>query len=299
MSHELSRQAAGAISAFDPLDVDLQRVGMARPGGWSRVSSHTALLLLTGMALGPQGLTVLTPALLELLEPAVPVALALVGVTAVLGSVAHSTVSRRPPVLSSLLIVGVGLNLALQDDGVTGLIAVTQAAAIAILLAGAGWILCAPGSSVDERRVFSIATVLLLGGVADYRSVSGLLLGWVAAGTWRLAGTTDLDGIRRDVAYVEHPIMALLLVTAGAHVIFSWQVAMIAGIAAVILFLAVRLLRDRPIARLGGVPFATFAVALAMDASRLDPRLTIVLSVIALNAVMFDLFLRAASEGPA
>jgi hypothetical protein len=266
------------------------------------LSAQSALLLVTGMALGPQGLALLTPAVLELLQPAVPVALAVFGLTAVFGSGAHASVSRRPPPLSSALIVGVGLLLAIGQSGVNGLIGVTQAAAIAVLLAGAGWVLCSPGASADERRVFSIATTLLLGGVADYRSISALLLGWVAASAWRLV-PTDLEGARLDIAYVEHPVTALLLVTAGARVIFSWQVAVIAGTTITMLLLALRLLRSRRDAwfELGGtaVAPATFAVALAMDASRLEPRLTMLLSIVAVTAVMFDMFLGAAREEPA
>src|SRR5688500_11964110 len=75
----------------DPIDAQLSRLGVApapenapaswhaRLGlGWS--SGGWLILLLIGAALGPSGLEVLTPRVLSAIDPAVPVALAALGV---------------------------------------------------------------------------------------------------------------------------------------------------------------------------------------------------------------------------
>ena len=47
---------------------------------WSATSAPVALLLAAGIACGPQGMNLLSPAALALLDPVVPVALAALGV---------------------------------------------------------------------------------------------------------------------------------------------------------------------------------------------------------------------------
>lgn len=250
------------------------------------------LLLLTGVVLGPQGLAVLTPEVIEVLRPAVAVALAVLGVTIVFGRGAYGSVWRTH--LPSMLIVAGALALALlHRDRVEAMAVAGQATGIAILLAGAGWMLSSARAGNDERRVFAIAVLLLLGGVADYLSVSALLLGWIAATTWRLMPAKGLADVRLDAAYVQHPTTALLLITAGARAEVSWSVALMAG-AGCAFALAILLVvgRQRHVAggEFYGVPLApaAFAVALVMDASRLDPRLGVVLSVVVLSVSAFD-----------
>jgi hypothetical protein len=293
------------VTAYDPLDLQMQRLGVPRRSTWSKVSSRAALLLVTGVALGPEGLAVLTPEILAVIQPAIPVALAVLGVTAVFESPEHGAFSRRAFLLSSTAILATGLATALRQRApVDALEMVGQAALIAILLAGAGWILSSRGASDQERQVFSIATLLLIGGVADYLSVSGLLLGWVAAGAWRLLRTTGAAEVRLDAAYVQHPVMALLLVTAGAQVLFSWQIALVAVSSVCLVFAGILVLRrHRPaiIVMFDRLPLApaAFTVALAMDAVRLDQGLTAMLSVVVLAAASLDVLSGAASEDPA
>ena len=293
MRRESSGTPELAAAEYDPLDLHLQRLGVSSGSAWSKVSSQGALLLLTGIALGPQGLAILTPAILELLQPAIPVALAGLGVTAVFGSAEGGRVSRRSSVVTSAVILVVGVTLALQQRAVIeGLTMVIQATSIALLVAGAGWDLSSRGHGDEERRVFAIATLLLLGGVAEYLSVSALLLGWAAAGAWRLL-RKERDLVRLDAAYVQHPVTALLLVMAGAGVIFSWQTVALAALTAGVVLALVTLLRRRrggSAVRFDGspLPLATFAVAVAMDASRLDGRLAAMLSIVVLAASIFD-----------
>lgn len=92
-----------------------------------------------------------------------------------------------------------------------------QFAGIALLVAGAGWLLQARAHTTDEQRVSTFASVLLLGGAADYLSMSALLAGALAAACWRLASPAVREHIRRDVAYVTDSLLALVLILAGAH----------------------------------------------------------------------------------
>ena len=62
---------------------------------WSATSAPVALLLTAGIALGPQGINLLSPATLTLLDPVVPVALAAFGVLVGLGVSDRRTDDRR------------------------------------------------------------------------------------------------------------------------------------------------------------------------------------------------------------
>jgi hypothetical protein len=252
------------------------------------------LLLLTGIVLGPQGLAVLTPGVIELLRPAVAVALAVLGVTMVFGAGTYGSVWRTR--LPSMVILAGALSLALlHRNAAEAMTVAAQAAGIAILLAGAGWLLSSARAGSDERRrVFAIAILLLLGGVADYLSVSALLLGWIAATAWRLLPAKGLSDVRLDTGYVQHPTTALLLITAGAMAQVSWRATLIA-IAACAIALAVFLIVRQHQHAFGtfsfrGVPPAPAAivVALLMDAARLEPRLAIALSAVVLAVSAFD-----------
>jgi hypothetical protein len=258
------------------------------------------LLLLTGIVLGPQGLAVLTPEVIEVLRPAVAVALAVLGVTMVFGPGAYGSVWRTH--LPSMLIFAGALSLALlHRNAVEAMAVAAQAAGIAILLAGAGWMLSSARAGNDERGVFAIAVLLLLGGVADYLSVSALLLGWIAATAWRLMPAKGLADVRLDAAYVQHPTTALLLITAGARAQVSWPVTLIAAAGcAVALAVLLVLRRQRSLDGLsfGGAPLApaAFVVALVVDAARVEPRLAMALSAVVLAVSAFDIVSGLARE---
>lgn len=252
----------------------------------SRVSV-ALLALLVGVALGPHGLGLLSPAVLSFLDPAMPVALVALGLLIGLGfrtyrsgegrlfaaasaeaaltttvvlagmlfvapgwsasgglpfwflalvvgvcAASSSTMfpARRPGADSALarivdlddvlpIVVG-GLALALLRDPSPGaaLWLSVQACAVALVIATAGWLLLARSSSETEQRVFAIALLLLLGGAADYLSVSALLSGLVAGMFLEYAGGPARDSVRRDVLYFQHPLLVLVLVVTGARV---------------------------------------------------------------------------------
>jgi hypothetical protein len=87
---------------------------------------------------------------------------------------------------------------------------------VCLAVAAACWLLVSRTSSVTEERVFGIGALLLLGGAAAYLSVSALFAGFVAGVLWRAAGLEVRDRIIRDLGYLQHPVIAMLLIVAGA-----------------------------------------------------------------------------------
>ena len=298
-----------ATTDVDPLDLQLDRLGAAPIRirrrfpwrtrlaiGWATGSFPAVLLLLLGIAFGPEGLGLLTPGVLALIDPAVPVALAAVGVVVGLGiprrapregrlfaaatieslatgalvaggllllapavtdpgvfqgwllaaaaAVCASTSASMPSISAEprgaavrikeldarLPIVAGALLLALaQGDTVAGgLLLAVQACAVALVVAAAGWLLLNDTSSETEQRVFGVAAVLLVGGAADYLSLSAILSGVIAGAFWHVAGGPAREAIGRDIAYMQHPLVVILLLVAGAQVAFSADAAAIA-----------------------------------------------------------------------
>ena len=79
------------------------------------------------------------------------------------------------------------------------------------------WLLLTRASSETDERVFAISALLLVGGVADALSLSALFGGLVAGVFWRYAGGSPRETIRRDVLFVQHPLLVLVLLVAGAR----------------------------------------------------------------------------------
>ncbi len=328
-------------------------------------------LLVTGIVLGPQGLGLLSAGALAALDPALPVALAALGVLAgfdVVASRADTAIARaavleaiavtvavgaglalaagivpdvgvppwpipllggigaasslalpstaqldeRLPRLGTYLVFGVvapmaigGLWLAwVRQQTVIGAVSLTvQAIAIALVLATAAWLLLRRTASATEQRVFAVAATLLVGGAADYLSCSALLSGVVAGALWAGLGGEAREHVLRDVRYARHPLMALVLLVAGARVEPSWPAV---GLAAVYVCLrvGVRLAGAAVVTRaVGGlgpragvslVAPGVFGVAFALNAYRaVGQDLAVALSMVVVGTIAADLFARA------
>lgn len=79
-----------------------------------------------------------------------------------------------------------------------------------------GWLLFERAESVAERGVYVLGTIALTGGTAAYLHVSPLSIGLVAGLFWTLVpGRTDRI-MQDDLGKLQHPLVVLLLVTAGA-----------------------------------------------------------------------------------
>ena len=118
-----------------------------------------------------------------------------------------------------LPIVAGGLMLAWLRAGsfASAGVLVAHAGGVTLALAAAAWLLLTRASSETEERVFAVSALLLVGGVAAALSLSALFGGLVAGLLWRYAGRHPLGTIRRDVLFVQHPLLVLVLLVAGAR----------------------------------------------------------------------------------
>jgi hypothetical protein len=87
---------------------------------------------------------------------------------------------------------------------------------VGVLAGVAGWLLFEHARSGAERGVFVLGVLALLGGGAHYIHCSPLLAGMVAGLAWTLL-PGRADGLARaDVTRFQHPLVLLLLISAGA-----------------------------------------------------------------------------------
>jgi hypothetical protein len=182
--------------------------------------------LLLGVAAGPQGLGLLSPAVLSFLDPAVPVALVAIGV-----AVGLEIRARPDAIVSTGLVAASGAALVLlrEPSAWNAALLIGQSCAIALVIAAAGWLLLARSTSETEQRVFVVALLLLLGGAADVLSLSALLSGFVAAAFLGIVGGPPLEHVRRHLEHLRHPLVVLILVVAGAAVEISLEWLAFAG----------------------------------------------------------------------
>jgi hypothetical protein len=226
-----------------------------------------ALIVLVGSALGPSGLGLLSAGVVESLDPAMPVALAALGVFVGIGLNLRSAGDRRAfaaiSIQASLTmgIVGAGvallvpvwgamleppawfngalLTICTADDLLAVLLGgatlaflrepapaaaamlMLQATSITLVIAAAGWILLSRSAPGTEQRIFVIALLLLLGGASEYLSLSALTAGLVAGFFWEAVGGSTRAAIRRDVMYVQRPLIVLILAVSGARLVLT------------------------------------------------------------------------------
>jgi Kef-type K+ transport system membrane component KefB len=166
-------------------------------------------------------------------------AIAAVASTAGIRSAAHpfaTLISRIGELGTAVAIVLGTLALAwLRHRSPAGSLLMTaELCAIAAMIGLAGWLLAGQTSDDNEQRVFAAGTVLLLGGAAEYLAASALFLGLVAGACWRMMGGAASERMTRDLEYLQHPLVVLLLIIAGAKCEFS--AGAMALVAAYVLF---------------------------------------------------------------
>lgn len=131
-----------------------------------------------------------------------------------------SLVSRLGDLSDLVAIVLGGVALALVREGsiVVALALTLQVSAVALIIGVAGWLLLGHSRSETEQRVYVVALLLLLGGAAEYLSLSALATGLVAGLFWEAVGGPAREAVRRDALHIQHPVLVLVLIVAGAHV---------------------------------------------------------------------------------
>jgi hypothetical protein len=159
-------------------------------------------------------------------------------------------------VLGAWAIAVVG---AAEDGSLAQRLLLTVAAGAATGVAG--WLLFDRAEGAAERAVFVTGAVLLIAGVGVYLGTSPLLSGCIAAVVWvRAPGAADRI-TAADLGALQHPMVSLLLIFAGALIEWNAVVLWVAG-SVVILRLLGKLLASVAVAPMARVSPALLATVL-------------------------------------
>jgi hypothetical protein len=293
-------------------------------------------LIALGAVLGPSGLGILTSQLLALVDPAIPVGLAALGVVAALefraperarsrgtiaitlGLVVGAAVAggmvliavamgvRDVPLLAMAALPGIcafaastrndifpillgALVLAfMEGSAITAAWTTSTAVVVAIGCAVAGWLLLRRPALLNQQSGVTIALLLLVGGAADYVLGPALLAGLAAGLCWRLLGGAVQESVQRDIAHLRQPVLAILLLSAGAHTQLSAAAIALGAIYAVVVASSSRL--GRRVTSAPVVGSNILAVALAVSALRLAlPDVALPFAVVVIGTLLSQL----------
>lgn len=118
-----------------------------------------------------------------------------------------------------IVVGGVALSL-IGNEGRVALLDVALSIGIGLAIAASGWLLF-ERSEGPERDVFVLGTLALLGGAAAYLETSPLLAGMSAGWVWAQAPGQTEQVVATHLRKVQHPLVLILLVTAGASLQLS------------------------------------------------------------------------------
>jgi len=172
---------------------------------------------------------------------------------------------------------------------------------LGLAVGAVGWLLFERAGSGGERAVFVLGTLGLTAGGSAYLHVSPLTTGLVAGLFWTLAPGRGDRIVQEDLAKVQHPLVVLLLLAAGA----LWR-PMPAAIWLLAPYLLFRLagkvagawasarLADASPADLGAylMPPGVLAIAFALNFTQMLPPEAgdTLLSTVAIGTAAFELF---------
>ncbi len=172
---------------------------------------------------------------------------------------------------------------------------------VGLAVGAVGWLLFNRAGSGGERTSFVLGTLGLAGGAAAYLHVSPLTVGLVAGVCWTWAPGQADRVVQEDLGRLQHPLVVLLLVTAGA--LWTPNMAAIWLLAPYLLFrLAGKVAgawASAPLAEVGPADLAAYlmppgvlAVAFALNFRQLLPGASgdILLSTVAMGTAIFELF---------
>lgn len=148
------------------------------------------------------------------------------------GDAPEHRVAMRIADLDDVLPIVVGGAILAMSTGagpVAGLALAALGFVVPLAVAAAGWLLFERADDPAERSVFVIGIVALLGGVAAYLGVSPLLAGMVAGVFWKYSPGRSDAIIRDDLRRIQHPLVVLLLIFAGAAIEISYLALWLAG----------------------------------------------------------------------
>lgn len=134
--------------------------------------------------------------------------------------------------LDDVLPIALGgaiLALSTGRDLATGAMLALLGFVVPLTVALAGWLLFERAHDAAERNVFVIGSTALLGGTAAYLGVSPLFAGMAAGVFWRYSPGHADTIIRDDLRRIQHPLVVLLLIFAGAAMQITYLALWLAG----------------------------------------------------------------------
>ena len=219
------------------------------------------------------------------------------------------------PIVLTTVAVPLMLTESAPGQGIWILIGATVA--IGLTVGAIGWLLFDRAESSAERVVFVLGAMALAGGAAAYLRVSPLAVGLIAGMVWVMAPGLADRVVTEDLGRVQHPLVVLLLLTAGA--LWAPSVTVLWLLAPYILFrLAGKCVGAWATARFLEVragdlaaflmPPGVLAVAFALNVRQILPAEDgqTLISVVAVGTAAFELFAlavvprwrRSAGRGP-
>lgn len=302
-----------ALVRLDPLvSVALAALGVfvglgvaapAQPGEWRLLAAALAAVAVTILIVAPAmhlllaGWAIPMPTDTWIFALVLGVCASASAATRIPGAGPASRVARivdlddAPLVVLGAIVVG----LASAGPLLAGL-ALTVAAGASIGLAG--WLLFERATGEAERAVLVAGAIALLGGVGAYAGTSPLLSGAIAALVWAWTPGHADRLIREDLRKLQHPLVALLLIIAGAAIEWSDFLLWVAA-PLVLLRLAGKLLASALVMRIGGVPAGLVAtvllppgvlgVAVALNVQQVSGSATLLLSAVVVAAAVSEL----------
>jgi hypothetical protein len=307
--------AIAALGVFVGLGLDLRRADEARLLAAASLEAGLTILLVAAGVLAADVLWLHIGSDIWLFALTIGLC-ASASATAVSPADEQPTLATRIGDLDDVLpMLAGGLVLAWMREGsVGGTIWLALAfLIITVAIAAAGWLLVRKTSSESERHVFIAGTLLLLSGAAAHLSQSALTAGLIAGVLWNVLGGPTRERIGGDMRYVQHPLLVLLVLVAGARLTFSVEVL---GFAlAYVICRAIgklagglvlgRILAGHPVRDLGVslIPPGVAGIAFALNvllADRESDRAATLLGIVVLASVASELLsLVARSQEPA
>jgi len=213
--------ALATLGVFVGLALGRLPVANRRVLAWASIEAGATLVLVSVVTL-----TLLSVWRLPLDAPAVATALML-GVAASVSSVGPEEDALDPDRQTASLVadlddvapilVGALVVIGIREPSVGRVLWLAAATVLAGgAVAVAGWLLFEVAHGPAERGVYVIGVLVMLGGTAAYLALSPLLIGLVAGMLWAAAPGHADTIIESDLRKVQHPLIVLLLLTAGA-----------------------------------------------------------------------------------
>jgi hypothetical protein len=281
-----------------------QAPAMPRLAAAASVEALITIIIVAGavfVLLGRWGVPLGTPALLAALALGVSASTSSAPATAQPGDDMHGVATRVADLddLVPILLAGVVIGFA-SPELQPGFRAAVVAILVGLGIGACGWLLFERSEGEGERGVFVLGCLALIGGAAAFAGGSPLLAGMAAGWFWVVAPGQADRLVAKDLRKIEHPLVVLLLITAGASVrpdllgiwLFVPYVTFRLGGKLIGGWTASRLAPHVAPSDLGTylIPPGVIGIAFALNLSQVAPAMAVpVVGAVALGAVMCEL----------